>query len=168
MTDLRNTRHAFASNIGEWERRPVCDGKSTRSPQRSAVFARGFGRPRLRTRKTVREMDKQYLSKDNQTWDEPQACGVYRPQRGTLAIHFWRSRHPKRAGLHRFLGALKSFTFDPRTPVSINGQSCSDCHALLSDWAMVGADLYTAVKQYKISGLSVHPATSESETASTR
>jgi hypothetical protein len=110
----------------------------------------------------------EYLREDNQVWGEAQTCRVYRPEQGTLVIHFCQSKHPKGDGLHRFLGALKSFTFVPQTPVSIYRQSCSDWHALLSDWAMAGADLYNAVKQYKISAPSVDPATSESETASTR
>jgi hypothetical protein len=96
-----------------------------------------------------------YMSRPNSTW------GTYVPLNGKLHLcgGFAEVNAPRNEGvLMSIWRGIKNFGFFPDTPVKACRLFENDSDALLSDWAIVGSDLYEAIQQYRIDAARDHAA----------
>ena len=81
--------------------------------------------------------------------------GVYVPCDGMLKFNVPHQTR-KYSLFNCIFSGAKLFSFFPQTEVQTVDFE-SDANAILSDWAVVGMDLYKAIQKYKIDSLRVHP-----------
>jgi hypothetical protein len=77
---------------------------------------------------------------------QERCSGVYRASGGTIAIG--ETRPPSR--WRNWLRGMRSFGFRPRTSIRrFAFRPCSTEDSLVTDWALVGADIYAAIQECK-------------------
>jgi hypothetical protein len=107
------------------------------------------------------EWFREYLNQPHMTW------GIYRPAGEALTVCAFAESVSKRGVWHHVWSGLKQFAFFPDTKISACQSFSSDDDALMNDWVMVGADLYGAVRQYRINAARVHPDAASTEPTTT-
>lgn len=84
-----------------------------------------------------------YVNQRGKCW------GVYAPKGNAFAIKF-ADKADKPNIVSYMRGLLIHFAFFPGTKAPRHARFTSDHDAMLNDWAMIGSDLYGAIRQYRI------------------
>jgi hypothetical protein len=103
----------------------------------------------------VKELEAAYESWFHGYLDQPgKSWGVYSPTGNGFAVRFADKKEISTA-FGNMRQVLMHFAFFPETKVPSHLRFRSDRDAILSDWAMIGSDLYGAIQQYRIETPSV-------------
>lgn len=100
-----------------------------------------------------------YMNQPGRTW------GVYRPAENEFVIRAFSAPADKGSIFGYVRDLMAHYAFFPRTPVLSHPRFLSDEDAVLNDWAIVGTDLYGAIRQYRMNSPLVRAVTETDEYA---